>query len=485
MSESAPIKSVGARAGELGFFFVLVPALLFFMLFHMGEGGAYLVVPGQNIDTKLNLFVTAEDYLRQFPNGDISYQLKFAVDYLRDGSIAAWVLNLWPPGMPGLYWLILKLSGSNYFPIKIITLSTMFYALASYLVYRSLARGRFSPSFLVACALPLVFVTFQVSIFLSTNLFSSDFYCFALLAILLSLIFERSPQALGRLALMAVVLAALAYFRSFYFIFIKLLTVGSLYTLLVWGGWVMVRQGWRAAIKAVVQSKLLASFGVVLLLTWALLLPWKAYLLINERTFEWTATDQAWAAQWRNDLPLFLFGMNTPCILENDICVKLMPFQYPDTWATPKLGSDFYKRLSIVTFVSRPFEWYGEKAKVFHHFWFDGHEFDKNMSASQLIKYMQSAGLLVACVGLAIVSIIRLIRNISRHRPILEGNGLYVLFMAFFICNLVVFTFAHYESRYSVPLKWVTFLFFMFLLKDIMRKVDRRFFCDKAPERIQ
>lgn len=484
MNGTALRKSVGVRAGELVFFFVLVPALLFFMLFHVSEGGAYLIVHGENIDTNLNLFVNAEDYLRQFPHGDISYQLKFVVDYLRDGSIGEWVLNLWPPGMPALYWLILKLGGSDYFPIKIITLSTLFYALASFLLYRSLARDRFSPSFLVACALPLVFVTFQVSIFLGTNLFSSDFYCFALIAILLSLVFDSTPQSLRRLALIAIVLAALAYFRTFYFIFIKLLTIGSLLTLLVWGWWSMLRQGWRAMIKGVVQSKLLASFGVVLLLTWALLLPWKAYLVITERTFDWTATDQTWAAQWRNDLPSFFSGMDTPCILEKDICKQLMPLQYADTWATPKLGSDFYKRLSIATFIFRPFEWYGEKAKVFHRFWFDGKDLNIRQLGLALVSYIQSAGLLLACVGLAIASAFRLMRNISYNRPILENNGCYVLFIAFFICNLVVFTFAHYESRYSIPLKWVTFLFLMFLMKDFVRKIDHRLFNIKVPSTI-
>ena len=120
------------------------------------------------------LAATAEDFLRLFPDGDISYQLKFAVDYVRDGSITDWVLNLWPPGMPVLNGLILKLGGSNYFPLKIISLSTLLYALASYMVYQSLARGRFSPSFLVVCVLPLMFLTFLDSIFLGINLFSSD-----------------------------------------------------------------------------------------------------------------------------------------------------------------------------------------------------------------------------------------------------------------------------------------------------------------------
>lgn len=471
-------KSAAASFGEFIVFFVLVPALLFSMLVQMGEGGAYLIFQGK----QLALAATAEDYLRLFPDGDISYQLKFAVDYVRDGSIAAWVLNLWPPGMPGLYILILKLSGLGSFPLKIITLATLFYSLASCLVYRSLARGQFSPSLLVICTLPLMCLTFQNSIFLQINLFSSDFYCFALLAILLSLIFKDGAKPVRRLTLMAIVLAALAYFRSFYFIFIKLLTVGSLFTLVAWGLWTMASRGWRATIKGVVQSKAVASVGVVLLLTWVFLLPWMVILKIEGKPFEWTVTDQAWAGQWRNDLPPFLVGMNTPCILEKDICDQLMPFQYQDIWATPKLGSDFYKRLSIATFVSSPLKWYREKAKWFDHFWFDDYEIYQKKPASQLTRYiqsvgyLQSAGLLAVCLGLALLAVVRFVRNVSRRRPLLEDNGLYFLFLIFCIYNVMVFTFVHFEPRYSVPLKWVTYLFSMFLLKDVMHKIDLRLF---------
>lgn len=88
MSGTVQIKSVNARVGEVAFFFVLVPVLLFSMLFHMGEGGTYLLVHGEKLTQRLVLASTAEDFLRQFPDGDISYQLKFAVDYVRDGSIA-------------------------------------------------------------------------------------------------------------------------------------------------------------------------------------------------------------------------------------------------------------------------------------------------------------------------------------------------------------------------------------------------------------
>lgn len=459
-----------ARLGEGIFFFVMIPALLFFMLLHMSEGSIYLLVAGQ----KLTLAATAEDFIQQFPNYDISHQLKFAVDYVRDGSVADWVLNLWPPGMPVLYSLILQLSGSDHFPLKIITLSALLYSLASYFVYRSIAPVRFSPTALLASIFPLVYASFKNSIILDMGLFSSDFFCFALLAILLSLLFRVEDRSFIRLAQMAIIFAALAYFRSFYFIFIKLLTVVSLFFLVTWAVYAASNRGWRATIQNFVQCKAATTVGMVLLLTWVLLLPWKVYLEVNEKNFEWTVTDQVWAAQWRNDLPPFLVGMNTPCILENDICEQLMPFQYPDTWATPKLGSDFYKRLSIATFVSSPIKWYGEKTKVFNNLWFDEKKLNRKMTAPQLLQYMVSAGLLVTCFYLAFLTVVRSVYNVLRHRSLIKNNGLYLLFTFFCLYNLLVFTFVHYEPRYSIPLKWVTYLFLLFVLKDIMYKFDLR-----------
>jgi hypothetical protein len=467
-----------ARLGEVIFLFIFVPALLVSVLLHVDEGNAYIVVHGQDVtsgqtvDKKLALAASAEDYLRQFPDGDVSYQLRFAVDYLRDGTIADWVLNLWPPGMPALYWSILRLTGSDHFPLKIVVVSAFVYALALYLFYRSLASNRASPTVMVACALPLLCASFLKSIFLDIHLFSSDFYCFALLAILLSLIFKGGTPSLSRLTMMATTVAALAYFRSYYFLFIKLLSVGAVCTFALWAVCGLVTKGWNATIRLSIHSKPVASIGIFLVATWLLLLPWKVFLVESGRTFDWTMEDQVWAAQWRSDLPHFLIGMNTPCVLEKDICEQLMPFQHPDTWTTPRLGSRFYKRLSIATFVSSPIMWYEEKAKIFHYFWFDGDKFNWKLPPLQLVRYIQSASLLVACAGLVLLTGIRLMRNAASHAPILENNGLYVLFVTFFIFNWLLFTFAHYEARYSIPLKWVTYLFSIFLLKRTMFKLD-------------
>ena len=130
--------------------------------------------------------------------------------------------------------------------------------------------------------------------------------------------------------------------------------------------------------------------------------------------------------------------------------------------------------MSIATFVSSPIKWYGEKAKIFHNLWFDGKQLNRKMTASQLLPYIESAGLLVTCFYLAFLTVVRSGRNVLRHRPLIENNGLYLLFTFFCLHNLLVFTFAHYEARYSIPLKWVTYLFLMFILKDVMHKFDLR-----------
>jgi hypothetical protein len=475
-------KSTLVKIGEIVIFFILIPAVFFYMLCHVEANEIYLIAKGQ----KLALTASAEDFLRQFPDGDISYQLKFAVDFVRDGSISAWVLNLWPPGMPGLNILIIGLTGTSYYTLKMMSLSALLYAFASYLVYRSLGCGRFSPAAMLACALPMLYMSFQKSIFVNLQIFSTDYYCFMLLAVLLSLLFNDDAVSFRRLALMAIVLAALAYFRSFYFIFIKLLTVWSMLALAGWCGWGILTRCCKTTLRKVVQSKLVMSLGVLLLITWALMLPWIIVLKIEDRPFDWTVTDQAWAAQWRNDLPSFLVGLNTPCIIEKDVCEQLMPFQYADTWAPPKLGSDFYKRLSIVTFVSHPLKWYGEKAKWFEHFWFDDYGIIQNRTVSKLTRYVQSAGylqsfgLLVVSLFLALSAVVRCANNISHRRPLLENNGFYFLFLLFFTYNVMVFTFVHFEPRYSIPLKLATFLFLMFLLRDTMSKIDLVLLANKA-----
>lgn len=475
-------KSTSVKICEFGIFFILLPAVLFYMLCHVEAGEIYLVA----LDQKLALTTSAEDFLRQYPVGDISYQLKFSVDFVRDGTIGDWVLNLWPPGMPGLNILIIGLTGTGYYTLKMMSLSVLFYTFASYLVYRSLARGRFSPSAMLACILPILYVSVQKSIFEHLQIFSTDYYCFVLLAVLLSLLFKEEPVTFRRLALMAIVLAALAYFRSFYFIFIKLLTMWSALALAGWCVWRFQTRCYKATLREVVQSKLVISFGTFLLITWALLLPWIVVLKIEGKSFDWTVTDQAWAAQWRNDLPSFLVSLNTPCMIEKDICEQLMPFQYSDTWATPKLGSDFYKRLSIVTFVSHPLLWYVEKAKWFEHFWFDDYKIMQKKTLSKLTRtvqsvgYLQSMGVLVASLYLALLAVARCASNMSRRRPLLENNGYHFLFLLFVIYNVMVFTFVHFEPRYSIPLKWVTILFLMFLLRDAMNKIDLVLLANKA-----
>lgn len=466
-------KNIFLRFFELTVCFGVIPAVLSVMLLHLGDDGSiYFIVHGQ----KLMLSASVSDYLRQFPGNDISYQLKFSFDYFRYGAIDSWVLSLWPPGMPGVYWLILKISGPENFPLKIIVLAIGSYAVATYSIYRGIAQRNFSPTILIACALPLFFGTFSKSIFLGNNLFSSDFYCFVLLAILLSKIFRLNYEnTIRHILIIAILLAALAYFRSYYYIFIKLFSIGWIGGLIVWG-LILIRKlkRGRVVVRELFGNRPAAIVGKVLLVTWIFLLPWKMVLNHEGKTFDWTSTDQVWAAQWRNDLPPFLVGMNTPCIIDRELCEQLMPFQYSDTWATPKLGAQFYKILSISTFLLHPYKWYREKAKGFYVFWFDGQQIGVNnkLSLSESFFFLQSACLLFICMGLVLLAIIRVVRKFMNCEPLFGEDGLDLIFLIFFIFNVMLFTFVHFESRYSIPLKWFTYLFFIFKMKNFLYKID-------------
>jgi hypothetical protein len=41
---------------------------------------------------------------------------------------------------------------------------------------------------------------------------------------------------------------------------------------------------------------------------------------------------------------------------------------------------------------------------------------------------------------------------------------IYLIYLFFCLQNLVVFTFAHYEPRYSLPLKWATMMMVVYVL---------------------
>lgn len=209
---------------------------------------------------------------------------------------------------------------------------------------------------------------------------------------------------------------------------------------------------------------------MIFIITWLMLLPWIVLLKIEHKPFLWTVTDQVWAAQWRLDVPDFLAGINTPCLIEKELCMKLMPYQLQDTWATPVLGANFYKKLSLVTFISNPVIWYKEKLNFFYIFWFEGRHLIDINSMYKFIQYFNMAAILILVFYFSIYRIYYFFKNFKYNSFTFnkDDNIGFILFLFLFF-NIIIFTFAHFESRYSLPLKLSVYVILIYKVSSYFK----------------
>lgn len=444
---------------------VATPLLIFFNLINYASNEFYIVAHGQI----LAVDSSPEKIISLILGGDSTYQLKFAVDYINNGEIGWWILNLWPPGLPILNVIFIKLFGTDYYLLKALIFSAFIYTLATYVAYRCLKiRGQ---EYLIIFFLLIIQLSESVrnSIFNNFFFISSDFYCFCILLALVPILLRGLIKDIRGLISISMLVALLAYFRSYYFLIIQMSTIMVFAVVILF----IVRSYFfcnRAAILNLIKNTLSRRIGSIFIIIWLLLLPWIVILKIEHKPFLWTVTEQAWSAQWRLDLPGFLAGMNTPCLIEKELCTNLMTFQLKDTWATPVLGSSFYKKLSLSTFISNPVVWYKEKLNFFHVFWFEGSHLNDINSLYKFIQYFALVVILIMCIYFSIYWIYSYFKNLRNGNIILNKDETlgFILFL-FLIFNIIIFTFVHFESRYSLPLKLCFYLIFIFKLINYLK----------------
>jgi hypothetical protein len=423
------------------------------------------------------LNLSATDFIEKFSANDVANQLKFAMEYLSgDANLPNWVLNLWPPGMPIIDGAVLFFSGAQAIPLKFYIIAIFIYALTFFLVYRKLSVGKFSPSLLILCSLaPFFIYTFRISLFSGFAFMSSDYFCFILLALVWVILAKTQCKNYNNLYFAMAILILMAYLRTFYFSFFYFLI---LVVFLIASIKILVQREYKKIYPIrfnKVIKKPITKIFLVFCFGWVLFLPWKLiYLQKYVQPFEWTMKDQVWAAQWRNDYPdnTFLVGINIPCQVEPDICAKLFPFQLKDTWATPILGADFYKRLTLSTFIAHPFSWLSKKLELFPVFWFNSGFKGDWWRGGYAQGLVESSVLLIGCLILGIVAIYRTLKNIISSDKSLLDESLYIFSLAFILYNIIVFNFAHFEARYSMPLKLLAYLFILTQLSGLLLKLE-------------
>ena len=445
-------------------FLGLLPALFFYLVVDYGGECALSLNASGNF---LCLNSPVDELIAKHIGPDIVYQIKFAYDYYMQGRFDEWVLNLWPPGLPFLHYMVLLVFGYDMYPMKIILLSSVLYGLMCFTIYIHIFKGKWLLAAVAFSVFPLIYISFRESLFLGLSAFGSDFFSFILLGCLIA--FLLSGELNWRLlAVSAGCIAGLAYLRSYYYLLVMMYSV----TIVLASAFLVLKcakKGKIVELFAGLRSPFMQKTWFLLLVTWLFLAPWKIFLALKGAMYAWSSTDQVWAAQWRLDLPTFLSGLNTPCQVNKTLCEHLLPFQLGDTWATPVLGSEFYKNLTLSTFLRSPVDWYIEKSKFFYVFWFDGQQFGSITGAWGYFQYAISLGILVVLLLILALAVGRVIKYYYLDRTFFPDLVPEVAFLGFVFFNVVIFTFVHFESRYSVPIKWVALLFLMDLIK-------RRFF---------
>ena len=361
-----------------------------------------------------------------------------AIDIAENGRISGskeWILNLWPPGFMLLESSIIKVLGPEVPVILVLQiLAAVLFSILLVLLYDYL-RARVKSK--VAFTLPLLIFAFPVSrVFLlepyGITLGESFAIGFFLICILLTF---RSVErnSLRFAAYAGLCLALSAYFRSqFEFI------------LLVLSGWVIflaiaIR---LTRLRTSINPKLLKSsvktIVVVLLVAHAATIPWRAYRWIHfyEGSPRWvTTTDLIYKNSVMTSAYLETVDGDFVVAGGGNLVCRIDPTTCGDTANAKKL---FFK-----TFIAHPVEWYSLKFDVIGKYWFSSvNDLGSIIEKPTILAIVSSGLLLIAMIALVPLLFTRKVRSHDSWILLMWFN------ISLFSAYILIFTFAHFETRY-------------------------------------
>lgn len=395
-----------------------------------------------------------------------------AIEIAENGWISdanMWVFNLWPPGFILLEAGIVKALGPDVPVILVLQiLASALFSVVLLLLY-GLLRKSIKPK--LAFVLPLVIFAFPVSrVFLLEPLgltlgesFSIGFF---LLAVLLAI--QSVMQVSVRYAVYSGLCVALsAYFRSqFELILLALTGWGFLFVMALW------LTGIRKAYEPAVVRSTIKTIVVVLLVSNAATMPWRAYHWAIKGSPAWVYTasltyrDSVKSDQFLESLGghwLVVGGGNMVCQVDPSTCL--------DTEDGIDIYSEEYidnkKRLFYKTFFENPVEWYSIKFENIGSYWF-AHIGDWMLVTVEpaVIDTVMNGLLLVALIALVVLLFIRRVRLHSLWPVFVWFNV--TLFSAYF----VVFSLVHFEIRYFYFPK-IAGVFMMIIAVGLYNQVRR------------
>ena len=372
--------------------------------------------------------------------GDPKYFAAGALDVFRNGWFTSdyrWLINLWPPGFMLLEAGILWVFGENAPFIAVLLVLSALLQACWLTIFRQLLRPQVPA--VAASLLPLLPFAFPVSrqfLLQPTGLVLGEAFalgCF-LTAVLLLVRSVRTERVGGAIAA-GCLFGLAAYFRSQYGTLVTFFTLGAL-PLGLWLGWRIRRlpadSGRRVGAKASLKTILLA-----LVAAHAIMVPWRAYAMLELDRTTWVATQELVAqnaltpseelyrkgGRW-----IVRGGGNLACLLVPEYCGQDEPSLY-------------YR-----AFLEHPFEWMSRKASLLDDYWFAPlREWMEPKSRPSRGDWVANTLLL-----LFLVALLPLSWRVRRERDALVQ---FWILASFFGCFAALFTMVHLETRYFYPIK--------------------------------
>ncbi len=393
-----------------------------------------------------------------YRGADLASYLLAGRHVLRTGKFDPGYVEFWPPALPFTIAGIIRFTGESEYPFKMVVAGVFLWSLALAALVLLIPA---SPNRVAAVALPLAFLllpelrewTFGFGS-LMTETSSHAVLMISIAACLVAI----HRQSLAWAALGATLFALAAYYRAAFEMQGE--AVFAAMTVVALIAFAVKRS---PATKRLALAALLAVgvFNVALA-------PWRLYKKHYFGTTRWYSADDAYVFGfvWKKDdeLRWYMRGANPACHVDPEQCEAL--FQ-----RRGQLKGREVKQAAFSTLAHHPFGWFAFKVKNLHWLWFN-----RSWSSFTSEPLIFLEGLLLLVLGL--LGFAALSRRAYRSRdPTSIGVLAFLIFLAGI--NIAIFTFLHFEWRYSQTLR--TLCFFLPLVWLWLRSLPANPHSARAP----
>lgn len=358
-----------------------------------------------------------------------------ALDISRHGWVQPnniWILDYWPPGLMLLEGYFARLFGESAPLVLFLQLcASALFALVLTHWFMFLAH-RVRPT--IAFLLPLGLFMFPVvRLFLLEPMgvtFGENFAVGFLLLHVLLMLRSIENSSLRLAGLSGVALAASAYFRSQFELFVLGM---STFAIVLW-----LMTFWpylRKSIDAKIRRTSVRNVFVGVLVAHALMIPWRVYHLSSQGNPSWVYTSDLVFANSVKPDELLMDGGGYLIVGGGNLVCHLEPSTCGDAANA--------KSLFFRTFLRYPFDWISRKIVLAGRFWFNGNGYETATSTEPFTLGNLGNVILLCLFGLVLV-----LMCLRRFRA--DASWMVCMWSALslLVAHGVIFTFTHFEARY-------------------------------------